>query len=414
MNKDQIQILILAGGKGTRISKELSEIPKPMAPINGTPFLELLIKKIKKAGFTHISLLVGHKSEIFENFVKNHQDIELIKEANPLGTGGTIKNAIQNSKFKNFLIFNGDTYFDTDLNLFFENSSHELLSVALHYNQDCERYGSVHIEKNLAITSFKEKHSGDGLINAGIYFTTKEILNHLPKSDSFSFEKDFLENIYMETRINGVPCGGKFIDIGTPESLKEASEKIPEWIKTPKIPTLFLDRDGIIIHDKQYVSKIEDVEFFPAIVPIIKWAKNKNWHVVVLTNQSGIARNLFTEKEYLDVKEHINEHFEKHDCSVDAWYHCPYHATKGVGDLKKDSLLRKPNPGMAILAGNDFPIDYKKSIMIGDNSSDELILPGLTTYLIKGVHDLSKTNENEKIKIFQSHKELIDYLSPRK
>ena len=222
MNKKNIEVLILAGGHGTRLASVVNDVPKPMAPVKGKPFLEHLINFIKNQGFKNFRLLTGFKSDIIQNHFRDGShlgiDIKYTTENSPLGTGGALKLAIRDSKFKKFLVFNGDSFFDVDLTLFLDKVPGDF-SIALKYFQNCERYGQVVVDNNFIIKSFVEKgdNPNNGFINAGIYFFSKKILNYFINEESFSIEKEIMPKLSRSGLLTGIPLEGNFIDIGTPE-----------------------------------------------------------------------------------------------------------------------------------------------------------------------------------------------------
>ncbi len=137
-----------------------------------------------------------------------------------------------------------------------------------------------------------------------------------------------------------------------------------------KTKALFLDRDGVINVDKHHLYKIEDCEFINGIFDICSEAKSQGYLLIVVTNQAGIAKGIYTEDDYFKLKDYIHEEFKKQGCPIDAEYYCPYHTDAVIEKYKKDSFDRKPNPGMILKAQKDFNIDLSESILIGDKESD--------------------------------------------
>ena len=133
---------------------------------------------------------------------------------------------------------------------------------------------------------------------------------------------------------------------------------------------LFLDRDGVINIDKGYVFKKEDIRFYDGIFELVKEANKKNYLVIVVTNQAGIGRGFYTEKDFLSLSEWMKEQFNKRNSNIDYIYYSPFHPVYGIGKYKLDSELRKPKPGMFFKAKQDYNLDLKNSIMVGDNESD--------------------------------------------
>jgi D-glycero-D-manno-heptose 1,7-bisphosphate phosphatase len=133
---------------------------------------------------------------------------------------------------------------------------------------------------------------------------------------------------------------------------------------------LFLDRDGVINEEIGYLACKEDVQFVSGIFDLCRRAKELDYITVVITNQSGIARGLYSEHQFLELMAWMKEQFNLHQASLDAIYYCPYHPEHGVGIYKKDSEDRKPNPGMIIRAQRDLDLDLTASILVGDRCID--------------------------------------------
>ena len=170
-------------------------------------------------------------------------------------------------------------------------------------------------------------------------------------------------------------------------------------------PCLFLDRDGIIIQDTGYPFRESDLVLIPEVLPLIRWAKQKGWFVIVVSNQSGVARGIFTEQDLETFTEHLKHRLREEGGEPDAWYYCPFHEKGSVEAYKMKSDLRKPRPGLVLKALSDFPIDLEKSIMVGDKLSDVIELDGLKTFLIGGRYPLDPYPH-----VFSSHPDLLAFL----
>lgn len=221
-----MEAIILVGGFGTRLSHIVSEVPKPMAPVNGSPLLKYIMDYLGKNGITHVVFAAGYKAQVIQNYFEDcYQGIKIIYsiEDMPLGTGGAIKKALDCCNEKNVFIINGDTYFDVDLKSMknFHAEMDSSLTIAVKPMSNFERYGSVIIE-NRRIVKFEEKRlTASGKINGGIYVIKKEILDGIEKV-SFSFENDILEGCIVD--IHAFESNGYFIDIGVPEDYYKAQE----------------------------------------------------------------------------------------------------------------------------------------------------------------------------------------------
>lgn len=170
-------------------------------------------------------------------------------------------------------------------------------------------------------------------------------------------------------------------------------------------PALFLDRDGIVIYDKHYPYKTEDLILIPEIVPMIKLAKEKNWFVFVISNQSGVAKGKFDLNDLKHATNFIKGLLEEHSCHVDDWFYCPYHEQGSVSAYRRASIQRKPQAGMILKAMEAYPIDLERSIMIGDKDSDRIFLPYLKAAIIKGQYPLDETQQ-----VFRNHEHCLEHL----
>ena len=227
------EAIILAGGFGTRLQHIVKDVPKPMADINGTPFLVFLLQKLQIAGISHIILSTGYLHEKIENHFGNSFEnlhITYSQETEPLGTGGAIQFALNKAETDNVLVLNGDTLFDIDFEKFnaFYRKKETILAVALRKEKDVSRYGSVKINEDAKIVGFSEKNanSGEGLINGGIYLLNKKLFDNQKLPKIFSFEKEILEKRFIENDFFGLPFDSYFIDIGVPEDYARAQMEL--------------------------------------------------------------------------------------------------------------------------------------------------------------------------------------------
>jgi D-glycero-alpha-D-manno-heptose 1-phosphate guanylyltransferase len=219
-----MEAIILAGGFGTRLRSVVSDVPKPMAPINGRPFLELLLNHIIGYGFNHIVLSTGYLHEkIEEHFGNSYRSIELsyAVENEPLGTGGGMRNALERCREEVVTVLNGDTLFKIDYDDLarFYQLHPTRLAVVLRQVPDTSRYGSVSTDCCDRISSFTEKNAagGAGNINGGIYMMHRSLLEEHPLGEVFSFEKKILQKKYIDEPFYAYASGAYFIDIGIPE-----------------------------------------------------------------------------------------------------------------------------------------------------------------------------------------------------
>jgi D-glycero-D-manno-heptose 1,7-bisphosphate phosphatase len=166
-----------------------------------------------------------------------------------------------------------------------------------------------------------------------------------------------------------------------------------------KIPALFLDRDGVINIDKTYIYRFEDIEWMPGVFDLIKWANDRSWKVIVLTNQSGIGRGYYTKHDVEVLHQEMTKFLESKGLKIDDWFF-----SESLTDER-----RKPSPLMMIEAEKKHNIDLSRSIMIGDKVSDLLELTGPEYLLVRGNYPLDDAPAESKI--FNVIAEIVHYLA---
>lgn len=222
--------VVLAGGFGTRLQHIVSDVPKPMAPVCGKPFLEYVLRCLKKNGIDRVILAVGYKEEVIRSYFGSSfsgMDILYSSEDTPLFTGGAIRKALRLAEEGPVFILNGDTYFDVDLQamLAFHLEKKAALTIASKKMTFFDRYGTIESD-NGRITAFLEKRPADeGDINGGIYLMDRHLLDGIGR-EAFSFEKDVMEEKVGEIPMYAFASDGYFIDIGIPEDYYRAGKEL--------------------------------------------------------------------------------------------------------------------------------------------------------------------------------------------
>lgn len=222
-----MEAIVLAGGMGTRLRPVVAEIPKPMAPVCGRPFLAYILGQLQSHGVQRTVLATGYRHEVVTDyFGTSYGDMALAYsvELEPLGTGGGIRKGLELCSAENVVIVNGDTFFAVDLAamLAFHRRSCADITVALKELVDFDRYGAVQLEGE-SISAFNEKKACiKGYINGGIYIVRKGLFAELELPERFSFEVDLLGKFLHSLKIIGFKSNGYFIDIGIPEDYERA------------------------------------------------------------------------------------------------------------------------------------------------------------------------------------------------
>lgn len=223
------ECIILAGGLGTRLQSVVNDVPKCMATVASKPFLSYLLDFIAVGNFDHVILSLGYKSEIVLKWLEAGSypfKISHVIEEYPLGTGGAIKLAFSKVEGDKAFVFNGDTFFDIDINnlLDFHTAKDAGISLALKPMFNFDRYGSVDLNQDKRIVRFNEKqYCESGLINGGVYVINKEFFAELDLPEKFSFEKDVLEAHLLDILVYGCQQDRYFIDIGIPSDFERAN-----------------------------------------------------------------------------------------------------------------------------------------------------------------------------------------------
>lgn len=222
--------IILAGGFGTRLKSVINDLPKPMAPVNDQPFLNYQLDYLRHYGIKNVILSVGYLSKkIKKHYGASYEGIGITyaDEVEPLGTGGGIRLALMSCNSEELFVLNGDSFFDVNLNTFYQlhikNGSQ--ISLALRKVIEASRYGTILKNNDHRITLFKEKNGTNraGIINGGLYILNKQIyLSHTHALTNFSIEKDFFEKHLEDLIIKGFEFDNYFIDIGIPEDYQKA------------------------------------------------------------------------------------------------------------------------------------------------------------------------------------------------
>lgn len=228
------EAVILAGGFGTRLRSVVSDVPKPMAPVAGRPFLAYLLDCIERQGYGHVVLATGYMHEKVEGyFGHRYRDITIdyARETTPLGTGGAMLNALQHCREERVTVLNGDTLFlaDHDELCRLADERATRLAVAARRVSDAGRYGSVEVDGDGRITAFREKDPsiGTGLINGGIYRLHRSLFDGWRCGQTFSFERELMQSRYREEAFYALAAEAYFIDIGIPDDYARAQTELP-------------------------------------------------------------------------------------------------------------------------------------------------------------------------------------------
>jgi D-glycero-alpha-D-manno-heptose 1-phosphate guanylyltransferase len=228
-----VEAIILAGGFGTRLREIISDVPKPMAPIAGRPFLEILLGNLEKKGFKRIILSLGYKADkVITHFGSKFRNMELSYEIehSPLGTGGAVRASLMHCRSNHVFVFNGDTFLDLETSqieaLWFANQNPIIVARKV---QDTLRYGRLCDDGGYVAELVDKGVAGPGLINAGCYLLPTHVLDSYELGQVFSLEADFLRMYIQKTPVELFVSKGYFIDIGIPSDYQRAQIELPKF-----------------------------------------------------------------------------------------------------------------------------------------------------------------------------------------
>ncbi len=365
-----LDLVVLAGGKGSRIKYLLKKKAKPMAIFNKKPFIEYIIQNYSKYRFKNIFLLTGYKSkEIINKFHKKYYNFTLInclKEKKLMGTGGAL-NILKKKKLNDFILINGDTFLNVDLSKLIKSCSRNSFGSLCLVKSKSYKSNRKLITMGLKQGRIVFKNSG-GFMNGGVYFFKKKILK-LIKNKNLSLENEILPNLINKKKISGIVASSFFLDIGTPINFKRAKKLL---IKNCSKPAAFLDRDGVINYDTGYVHKIRDFKFRPGVIEGLKLLIKRNYFIFIVTNQAGIGKDIFSKSEFYRLHNQIKEKLQNKNIFFDDVNYCPYHPKAKLKKYRKKTELRKPGNLMIRQIKKKWHIKDSGSFMIGDKISDKI------------------------------------------
>lgn len=232
------EAIILVGGRGTRLASVVSDVPKPLAPVGGRPFLEWVVDLLRQAGLTHVVFASGHLGDHIESHFRDGADwglrVSHVREPQPLGTGGAVRHALAATTTSPLLVLNGDSLCRLDLpRLAHVHAAHRAAATLWLLPQpDCRRFASVEIDADGAVLGFREKAANPhaGLISAGLYLLERRTIATIPDGIPVSIEREVFPGL-VGRGLYAAVGDDAFIDIGTPESYAGALNALDRIIE---------------------------------------------------------------------------------------------------------------------------------------------------------------------------------------
>lgn len=405
-----MKTVIMAGGKGTRITSVASDIPKPMIKINNKPVLEFEIECLRNQGFKDIIITVSHLGDVIMDYfgdgtkvspVTNKPfgvHIEYYFEKDPLGNAGALFK-IKDKLDSDFLLLNGDALFDVDFNRFvhFHQSHKGLVTLFTHPNNHPYDSGLIISDKNNVVNQWLTKDDSrpkyyKNRVNAGLHVINPKVLDEvnidasvigtLDKNNKYikvDLDRQLLKPLAGTGKMFCYDSPEYVKDMGTPERYYAVCNdyktgKITNKNLNNKQKAIFLDRDGTINKYVGFLNNINDFELIDGVADAIKAINESGYLAIVITNQPVIARGEISFDELNEIHNKMETLLGENGAYLDGIYYCPHHPHSGfigeVPELKVDCECRKPKPGMLIKAAKDFNIDLSNSWMVGDSEND--------------------------------------------
>lgn len=396
-----MKVVLMAGGRGTRIAELFPNIPKPLIPVAGMPILEREIRSLCAQGFKDIILTVGYLADkIISYFGDGSQfgaKIDYFVEESPLGNAGALFRLREKIGDEPFLLLNADAAFDVDFNrmVAFHKNHGGLVTLFTHPNSHPYDSGLIIADKNGQVEKWLAKEDErpqwyDNRVNAGLHVIDSKALDISLKSLEINKESGFPQGkVDLDRQILKPLCGSNMMfcydspeyvkDMGTPERFHQVEADYKNGVVQAKNlankqKAIFLDRDGTINKYVGFLRNIDDFELIEGVAEAIKLINQSGCLAIVVTNQPVIARGEVSWEELNEIHKKMATLLGKEGAYVDGIYICPHHPDKGFEgerpEYKIDCDCRKPKPGLLLQAAKDFNIDLSESYMIGDSHRD--------------------------------------------
>jgi len=423
-----MKVVIMAGGKGTRIASVKSDVPKPMIEICGKPILEWQIENLKACGLTDIMLVIGYLGHVIKEYfgdgAKFGVKISYFEETEPLGTAGALFKMPELTE--DFLLMCGDVILDVDFNRFieFHRTTGAWASLMAHPNG--HPYDSSLLVTEILppqvpggnpvdthrvvkwMNKEDERLYYKNRVNAGIEIISPLLLQetmkhfvprHPETPDKIDLDRDVLKPNIPTGKIYAYDTPEYIKDMGTPDRYYEVEKdiqtgKVKARNLSRKQKAVFLDRDGTLNKYVGFLRSADEFELLSGAAEAVKMINKSGYLAIVVTNQPVIARGECSWEELQKIHDKMETELGKEGAFLDGIYVCPHHKDKGFEgerpEYKFDCDCRKPKAGLFFQAARDFNIDLSQSIMIGDSDWD--VEAGENAGLEKSI--LIETNSN--------------------
>lgn len=384
-----MKVVIMAGGKGTRMLSIASDIPKPMIPIEGRPVLEHEIECLCEQGFTDILITVGHLGNVIMDYfgdgLKFGVHITYYFEKEPLGNAGALFQ-VKDQLTDDFLLLNADAMFDIDFNRFVQyHKTHDAVATLFtHPNSHPYDSGVIIADEHMAVRKWLAKEDErpeyfKNRVNAGLHVLNKRILEQTVEGGKIDLDRQLLKPLVGTGQMYCYDSPEYVKDMGTPERYYAVCKDFANGIVKARNlknrqKAIFLDRDGTINEYVGFLTDIKEFRLLDGVAEAIRKINASGYLAIVVTNQPIIARGEVSFTELQEIHNKMETLLGAEGAYIDAIYFCPHHPDKGFEgervEYKISCDCRKPKPGMLLKAAEDFNIDLSRSWMVGDGKND--------------------------------------------
>lgn len=383
-----MKVIIMAGGKGTRISSVATDIPKPMIRIDGKPVLEHQILCLERQGLTDITLVTGHLGNVIQDYFGNgskwNVSISYVQEDEPLGTAGALY-YFRDVLKEDFLLMNGDVMADINFSRFihFHREKGSQATLLVHPNHHPYDSALIVADKNGKVIRWIHKEEKreryKNRVNAGIHILSPTLLEQIKTPHKLDLDRDILKPLVEYGKVYAYDSPEYVKDMGTPERYHivcddYAKGKIAERNLSKPQKAVFLDRDGTLNEYVGFLRKPEQLRLIEGVAEAVKKINASGYLAIVVTNQPIIARGECSLEDLDEIHNQLETELGNRGAYVDDIFFCPHHPDKGFEgecpEYKVDCECRKPKPGMLLTAAEKYHVDLSASYMIGDSIRD--------------------------------------------
>ncbi len=383
-----MQVVIMAGGRGTRIASVNAEVPKPLIEIAGKPILVWQILALKKQGIRDIILAVGYLGEKIKEYLKDGSAygvrIRYVSEDTPLGSAGALY-YLKEELREDFLLLNGDIIFDIDLARFYAQHRKNgcIATIFTHPNSHPYDSGIIVSDASGKVTGWLHKEDPrlwyKNRVNAGIHLLSPKIFEAFPTLAKRDLDRDILHPLIGRGELYVYDSPEYVKDMGTPDRYYAVEKDILEGKVEAKNlghaqRAVFLDRDGTLNRYDGFLTDIDRFELLPYAAELVRRINASGYLAIVVTNQPVIARGEVTWDQLNEIHNKMETLLGNEGAYLDDIFVCPHHPDRGfageVAEYKRECDCRKPKPGMLLAAAKKYNIDLCGSYMIGDSDRD--------------------------------------------